>query len=119
MSALAGRRILVVEDEPLIATMIGRQMESLGLVVVGPASTVAAALDRVAQGGFDAALLDMNLRGEPVLPVAEALAARGVPFVYATGYGETPSGYPPAPRIGKPFRRARLDDALRACFDRR
>lgn len=112
---LAGKRILVVEDEPLVAALVRRQLVSLGAAVVGPAPTVPRALAMVAAGDFDAALLDLNLRGESARPVADALRARGAPFAYATGYGETPDDED-VPTIAKPFRVAQLDAALGAAL---
>ena len=79
-------QILIVEDEPLIAMMLEDFLEVLDKTPVGTVDTVAGALARVADGGIDAAILDVNLRGgEKSTPVAEALAAAGVPFVFATG----------------------------------
>lgn len=82
----AAKRVLVVEDEPLIAMMLEDFLEVLDHQVAGVAETVAAALSVVAAGGVDAAILDVNLRGgERSTPVAEALATHGIPFVFATG----------------------------------
>ena len=80
------KQILIVEDEPLIAMMLEDFLDILDQQVAGSADSVATALERVGQGGIDAAILDVNLRGgEKSTPVAEALAAAGVPFVFATG----------------------------------
>lgn len=79
-------RILLVEDEPLIAMMLEDFIDLLGKQVAGSADCVSAALQLVATGDFDAAILDVNLRGgETSWPVADALAERGVPFLIATG----------------------------------
>lgn len=81
-----GQRILLVEDESLIAMMMRDMLVGLGFIVVGPYGDVRSALAAVEAGGVEAAVLDVNLNGEPVHPVAEALAARGVPFLLVTGY---------------------------------
>jgi DNA-binding response OmpR family regulator len=88
--SLPGHRVLIVEDDMMIAMMIEDMLRDLGCLVTGPVNTLAGALD-LARGGdaFDAAILDVNLRGEPVFPVADALRARGVPVIFSTGYGET------------------------------
>jgi CheY-like chemotaxis protein len=118
MNAAAARgtiRILVVEDEALVAMGIEDALTDLGMRMVGPAASVDKALDLVAAGGFDGALLDVNLRGESVRPVADALAASGTPFVFVTGHG--PEGLPEAhrhrPTLAKPFRDADLAEAVR------
>ena len=83
------QQILIVEDEPLIAMMLEDFLEVLDKAVAGSVDTVADALSRIAQGGVDGAILDVNLRGgEKSTAVAEALAAQGVPFVFATGGGD-------------------------------
>lgn len=80
------RNILIVEDEPLIAMMLEDFLETLDRGVAGTADSVATALKLVEAGGIDAAIMDINLRGgETSWPVADALAARGIPFVLATG----------------------------------
>ena len=102
----APHRILIVEDEPLIAMMLEDFLDVLGKELAGTADSVASALPLVADGGIDAAILDVNLRGgEKIWPVADALAAAGVPFVLATGGGndviaEAHRGRPVLP---KPF----------------
>src|SRR2546423_3516918 len=99
-----GRSILIVEDEPLIAMMLEDFLDSLGHKVSGTCDTVQSALDEVEKGGFDLAILDVNLKGENVWPVAARPRANNVPFVIATGgAGDRP---PPelndAPGIAKP-----------------
>ncbi len=87
---LAGCRLLLVEDDYLIADILSLEFEDAGAEVVGPAANVAAALDLLAAGTVDAAVLDVSLLGgEKVWPVADALRARGVPFVFTTGYDAT------------------------------
>ena len=89
--ALRGAKILVVEDEPSIAMLIEDWLDDVGAQVLGPAGSVGEALQLIDQaqldGGMSAAILDINLGGEAVLPVADRLAAVGVPFLFATGYG--------------------------------
>jgi DNA-binding LytR/AlgR family response regulator len=109
---LEGRCFLVVEDEYLIAADLAASLELLGAEVVGPAGSVAEALTLVENEGgrLDGAVLDINLRNERVYPVADVLAARGVPFVFTTGYdaAAVPSPYSDAPRCEKPVDKARL-----------
>ncbi len=104
--SLSGRRILVVEDEPLLAMMIEDLLSEIGCVVVGPASHLAAGVALAAEAELDGALLDVNLGSEAVYPVADTLRRRGVPFVFVTGYGrhglDTP--YAAHPIIQKPFK---------------
>ena len=106
---LHGRRVLVVEDEALISMLLEDELLEAGAEVVGPACSVKEALELInqaaADGGLSAAVLDINLDGEAVSPVADRLAALGVPFIFATGYGE---GYnrglhAAAPILAKPF----------------
>jgi CheY-like chemotaxis protein len=111
---LQGRRVLVVEDEFLVAMDIELMLGELGCQVLGPLGDLPGALRAAQEEAFDLALLDVNLAGEPVAPVAEALAARGVPFVFCTGYqaDNLPSRYPAAPTLMKPFQVADLRAAL-------
>jgi CheY-like chemotaxis protein len=114
--ALAGRRVLVVEDEWLIAAQVGRTLERAGAVVAGPALSVAQALALLGDGPApDGAVLDLNLRGETVTPVALALAGRGVPFLLLTAYAPDGIEEPllrAAARVGKPFVPAALVRAV-------
>jgi CheY-like chemotaxis protein len=103
---LSGRRVLVVEDELLILMMIEDMLADLGCASVTAAASVDKAVALINAEVFDAALLDMNLNGNTSHSVAEALAARGVPFIYSTGNkSHTPSdSYPDRPVLKKPFR---------------
>ena len=78
--------LLVVEDEPLIAMLLVDLLDELGCTVSAQASSVAEGLDRANDTRFDAAILDVNLRGQPVWPLADALQEKGIRFVLATGY---------------------------------
>ena len=113
--AFAGRRVLIVEDESLVAMLLETILEDMGCVPVGPAATVEEGL-QVAGGDepLDAALLDVNVAGKQVFPIAEALKARGVPFVFSTGYGEggLPDEWRGQPTLQKPFTEAAVRDAL-------
>jgi CheY-like chemotaxis protein len=103
---LRPRRILVVEDDCLQAENLREELEALGAEVVGPVPSVADALALLAAGTpVDAAILDVNLGGETVFPVVEALQARTIPVVFATGYdaGTLPSAYAHVPCCEKPF----------------
>ena len=112
---LSGRRVLVVEDESLVAMLLETILEDMGCTPVGPASNIdeGEALARDA-ADLDAALLDVNVAGRQVFPVAEALRARGVPFIFSTGYGESglPDEWRGNPTIQKPFTEAAIRDAL-------
>ena len=102
---MQGVRVLVVEDESPIAMLLEDMLETLGCVVSGCAASVAEALRLGADGEFDVALLDMNLAGEVVLPVAHVLEAREAAFVFVTGYGEqgVPDRFRGRPVVSKPF----------------
>lgn len=111
--ALAGWRLLVVEDEMLVLMLIEEVLGELGCTTLSSASCVDDAVRLVESETFDAAILDRNLAGEAVYPVADALAARGVPFIFATGYGGRGlrEAYRDRPLVQKPFR---ADDIARA-----
>jgi len=113
-AALEGVRVLVVEDEFLVATLIEDMLESAGCVVAGPISRVAEALDAVGHECYDAAVLDVNLAGDRVDPVAEALSRRNIPFVFVTGYGigALPGEFAGRPRLCKPFKMSDLIDTV-------
>jgi CheY-like chemotaxis protein len=114
-NALQGRRVLVIEDESLVAMLLETILDDMGCTVVGPESNIDDGLrSATSEAGLDAALLDVNVAGREVFPVAEALRARGVPFVFSTGYGEAglPEHWRGNPTIQKPFTEAAIRDAL-------
>src|SRR3954452_16516532 len=114
----ARRSILIVEDEPLIAMMLEDFLESLGHSVAATCDTVECALEKVADGGFDLAILDVNLKGENVWPVASRLREQRVPFVIATGghVDPPPAEFNDAPVIEKPYTVDRVTPAINAAM---
>ena len=116
MADISGRRVLVVEDEALVLMLLTDMVEESGAIVVGPASTVGEALELAQGADIEAALLDVNLNGQPVFPVAAALKARGVPFAFLTGYGRAglPDEYADASVLQKPFQFDHLMERLQA-----
>lgn len=112
-------RILVVEDEYLVAEDIACTLEELGYEVLGPVATIEEALALVESEKPDGVLLDANLDGTSSAPIAAELIARSVPFVVVTGYGslELAAGaLDRAPRLSKPFESSALDRAVRSAF---
>jgi len=99
------RRVLIVEDDVMIRMLIEDMLIDLGFAVVAQAAKIPEALAAVNSTDIDVAILDVNLSGETTGPVAEALAARGTPFVFATGYGEhgLPVQFRDRPLLKKPF----------------
>jgi CheY-like chemotaxis protein len=117
---LTRHRVLLVEDEMLIAISIEDVLVEAGCEVVGPAATVDAALALLRNGQkLDAALLDMNLDGQSALPVADTLAENSIPFLVLTGYGpEALAGaHQHVPVLPKPFDHGELTRALRRLLD--
>ena len=115
--ALQGRSIMVVEDEFFQAKDLARALTDEGASLVGPFSSVNAALEAMDDGGaFDAAVLDINLRGRAVYDVADRLAERGIPFLFATGYDPelVPASHRARPVCTKPFR---IESLLTAVAD--
>ena len=112
--SLVGLRVLIVEDDSLLAMLVEAQLEEFGCAVVGSAGRLGEAVDKARSLPVDVGLLDVNLAGEMSYPVAAVLRARNVPVVFATGYG--PSGLPPewrsVPILTKPFMKRQLADAL-------
>ena len=102
---MQGRSILIAEDEPLIAMMLEDFIGSIGHSVAASCDSVSTALAAVEQGGFDLAILDVNLKGESVWPVAAALKERSIPFVLASGgfVERPPAEFAQAPMIEKPY----------------
>jgi CheY-like chemotaxis protein len=110
------KRVLVVEDELMIRMLLEGMLEDLGHTVAGQAGSIEEALALAKQAEFDVALLDVNLNGKPITPVVAVLAARGVPFVFASGYGQrgVPEEYRDSPALQKPFQAEALAAALQA-----
>jgi PAS domain S-box-containing protein len=104
-SGLSGVRVLVIEDEPLVAMDIASRLSEAGCEVIGPAGTLEKAKSFIESAELDAALVDANLAGDPVDELAAALTRRKVPFAFVTGYGREalPQGFREAAMIGKPF----------------
>jgi CheY-like chemotaxis protein len=116
---LTGKRVLIVEDELLVALLIEDLLIELGCQTLGPCGSVALALDAARSERFDLAVLDVNLAGEMVYPVAEVLAQRQIPFLFLSGYGD---GAIPADRTewrvcAKPFKSAELANMMSAALE--
>lgn len=117
MPWLKGKRILVVEDEALIAVMVEDMLVEMGCIVVGPAATIEQALALARSEQLDGAVLDVNVRGERIDPVADALSARGVSMLFATGYGEVKlASGAAATVIDKPYTQDKLARGLAAAM---
>jgi DNA-binding response OmpR family regulator len=114
-NALFGRHILVVEDEYLIADDLRDSLVAVGAAVIGPIATVAEAIDYIEAGNpLDGAILDINLRGNMIFPVADALRSRGEPFIFATGYDSwsLPERFSDVPLVQKPVRADSVADSI-------
>ena len=118
-AALAGRKILVVEDSPVVAPFTADLLSELGCEVTGPAPNMAAARELIENGGFEAALMDIHIRGERVFPLCEMLDSRGVPFVLTSGYADwqVPQKWEHRPRLQKPYTLKQVEEALSSLFD--
>ena len=111
-ASLEGVRVLLVEDEYLVASLIEEILETAGCIVTGPIPRLAEAVDVADRERCDAAVLDVNLAGERIYPVADILSRRNIPFVFVTGYGVLPGEYANRPRLCKPFKMVDLLDTL-------
>jgi CheY-like chemotaxis protein len=113
-SSKAAPRLLVVEDEYLIRMLLEDMLADLGYEVAAAVGTIAEASKLATDSDFDAAVLDVNLDGQEIYPVADILAKRGLPFVFVTGYGERslPGPYRDRPALQKPFQVAQLKAVL-------
>jgi DNA-binding response OmpR family regulator len=116
---LAGKRVLIVEDEMLIALLIEDFLADMGCKTVGPYRSVATALEAARTEPLDLAVLDVNLDGERVYPVAEILAARHIPFLFLSGYGEEaiPENHAEWKVCAKPFKSDVLMQMLSALLE--
>ena len=108
------KRVLVVEDELMIRMLLEDMLGELGYTVAAEAARIDEALEATKTAEFDLAILDVNLDGQPISPVVDALVARGTPFVFATGYGERglPEPYRDRPTLKKPFQMDGLKEML-------
>ncbi len=113
-SATDTPRVLVVEDEYLIRMLLEDMLADLGYGVAQAVGTIGEAREHAARADFDVAILDVNLDGDEVFPVADILAKRGLPFVFVTGYGEgsLPDSYRGRPALQKPFQAEQLKATL-------
>lgn len=114
-------QVLIVEDQPLIALQLAASLNEAGAKVAGAGASVRQTLDLLETLVFDAALLDFKLGEENVLPIAEILAARGLPFVFASGYGESlqlPPAFANRPVVAKPYQIDKIMAALKAALDK-
>lgn len=111
---MKGLRVFLVEDEFIVLVMLEDMLAELGCEVAGSASRLSDALTMVSLGAIDAAVLDINLNGETVYPLAEALTAKNVPIVFSTGYGAVGLSDPwrRRPILQKPYRTDELAAAL-------
>jgi CheY-like chemotaxis protein len=112
--SFTGLRVLVVEDEMMVSMLIEDMLTDLGCTVIGPASRLDEAMEIAEQNGLDCAVLDVNLGGQPIFPLADLLRERGRPFAFATGYGDAglrdvDRG---SPVLQKPFREGDLARVL-------
>jgi CheY-like chemotaxis protein len=118
--SVAGKRVLVVEDELMIRMLLQDMLVDLGYTLAGEAGRIDEAMQLAQQSEFDVAILDVNLNGQPISPVVEILIGRGLPFVFATGYGQrgVPEAYSATPTLQKPFQADALAQAIEAAARR-
>ena len=111
---VAGKRVLVVEDELMIRMLLEGMLTDIGHTVAAEAGGIDEAVAIAKKADFDVAVLDVNLNGQPVTPVVEILVERGVPFVFASGYGQrgVPEAYRAIPTLQKPFQADALAQAI-------
>lgn len=117
MTDLTGLRILLIEDEPIVAVLAEDMLEAIGCLVVATVATVADARTAIASTPFDLAMVDINLDGEDGLAIADALRDRGIPYLITTGYdaqGVTPGH----PVLSKPYALSELESAILRCAGR-
>jgi CheY-like chemotaxis protein len=113
-ASIGGAHVLIVEDDLVLSLAVKRELEDAGCVVVGPAANLEDALALAGGEPLHAAVLDLNLRGQSAMPVAELLSARGVPYLFTTGYSGRDLPDMGRPVIEKPFAPNRLTRELQA-----
>lgn len=116
---LKNRRILLIEDSPVVGPFTADLLAELGCVVVGPAPNMAAARELIEADEFDAALIDVHIRGERAFPLCEILQTQRKPFVFTSGYADwqMPEKWQGRPRLQKPYTLEQVEEALSALFD--
>ena len=114
-------RVFIVEDESMLVMLLEDLLPTLGYEVAGSAASVDQALADLPETQTDLVIIDVNLAGTPSFPVADALRAQGVPFLFTTGYGQQglPERFADAPVLAKPFRRQDIESALTRVFPKR
>jgi CheY-like chemotaxis protein len=112
----ASKRVLIVEDELMIRMLLEGMLTDLGHTVAAEAGSIEEAMTLAKEAEFDIAVLDVNLNGQPITPVVEVLVQRGLPFVFASGYGQrgVPEQYRSSPTLQKPFQVDALAQAIDA-----
>lgn len=115
---MAGR-VLIVEDEMLVSMMLEDMLEELGYKPMGPVGQLETALEIAREAAFEAVILDVNLNGQASFPVADVLRRRGIPFLFATGYGSAilPTAFHNIPVLQKPLQRRELKRLLAALLE--
>lgn len=113
-------RVFIVEDESMLVMLLEDLLPTLGYEVAGSAASVDQALADLPAAQTDLVIIDVNLAGTPSFPVADALRAQGVPFLFTTGYGQQglPERFADAPVLAKPFRRQDIENALTRVYPR-
>ncbi|HET7606501.1 MAG TPA: response regulator [Sphingomicrobium sp.] len=113
-AGLSGKRILVVEDSPVVAPFTADILGELGCDVIGPAPNMAAARELIEGEAIDGALMDVHIRGERVFPLCDLLESRGVPFILTSGYADwqIPEKLASRPRLQKPYTMEHVEKAL-------
>ncbi len=111
-------RVFIAEDESLIAMLLEDILDELGCEIVGSALTLRQALEQVQSVPAQVAILDINLGGDPIFPVAAQLVQRGIPIIFASGYGATtlPDEWRDRPTLPKPFSTEQVEAALRSAI---
>jgi CheY-like chemotaxis protein len=115
--AYAPKRLLVVEDEPILAMLMVDQLAEIGCDVVGPAYTISEARRLALAAAFEAAIVDWNIRGNVSTEIADILSRRQVPFLFVTGYQELPLDDRTAVVLCKPYTREQLKEAVQKLLD--
>lgn len=117
MTQYSGKSVLIVEDEALIAMLLEHMLEDSGIATIGPATTLDEALTLARAGGFDAALLDLNLGDALSYPVADVLREAGIPFAFTSGSATIGEAYADAPALTKPFLQTEVEAVLKKLLD--